>query len=55
MFNIYSANTSRYFNTELHSYYQFTVENLLDQFPIYSNTCCDLVFISMGHHWNQTI
>lgn len=46
MFNIYTANTSRYFNTELHLYYQITVENLLNQLLIHSNTCYDLDFSS---------
>lgn len=44
MFNIYTANTLRYFNTELHLYYQITVENLLDEFLIYSNPCYDFDF-----------
>lgn len=45
MFNIYTANTSRYFNTEFHSYYQITVEDLLDQFLIFSMHAMTLISV----------
>lgn len=51
MFNIYTANTSRYFNTELDSYYQKTLENLLDQLLLHGNTCYDLVFSGDPLKW----